>query len=333
MRRHLQFICLVGVLALAGCAVQPVARVGFDKSIWVTRFDYASAEDIERIMRDAAGAGFSAVMFQVRGNGTVYYRSAHELWAEKFGFSQPAFDPLAVAVEQAHARGLELHAWLNVSPGWRGDVDKADPRQLVRSRPDWFLADARGPVPLEAGYYWLDTDQPSVRAYLAEICLEVARNYSIDGVHLDHVRRPSGHGRGHVDGVTELVRSIRRRLQSMRRPPMLTAAVFADAAIARSKVGQDWPRWAREGLVDALVPMNYTDDDAVFERRTRSAVAVAGGVPVIAGIGVYKHRRARQSTRQCSIARDAGAAGVCLFSYSAMFAPGKESFRGVARGM
>ncbi|MCA8943332.1 MAG: family 10 glycosylhydrolase [Planctomycetes bacterium] len=325
--RWLQFALLP---LAAGCAVMPEAP-GLERCVWVSRFEYSSQQDIERIVRESAAAGVTAVMFQVRGNGTVYYHSGHELWSEKYGFRAPGFDPLAVAIESARRHGVELHAWINVVPGWRGDITKADPGQLVRSRPAWFVSDANGPIPLESGYYWLDVDNPSARAYLAELCRELAQNYSIDGLHLDHIRCASGHGS--VDGVTELVHQIQRAVRTVARPVELSAAVFADPVQAKQKVGQDWPTWAERGYVDVLFPMNYTEDDRLFRDRVRLAVASAGDVPVIAGVGVYKHLSARQSAYQCRTAIDAGAAGVCLFSYGALRDRGPASFRRVVEAV
>lgn len=319
-------LCFVILPMLLGCAVRPPAP-GLERCVWVSRFEYSTQEDIQAVVRQSANAGVTAIMFQVRGNGTTYYNSGHELWSEAFGFKAPGFDPLAIAIREARRHGVELHAWINVVPGWRGDVTKADPGQLVRSRPAWFVCDADGPVALEAGYFWLDVENPSVRAYLAEVCREIVQNYSVDGLHLDHVRCPSGFGT--VDAVTELVRHISTSVRAVDPRIRLSAAVFADPATAHTKVGQDWPGWAREGLVDVLVPMNYTDDDQVFRDRVEQAVARSSGVPVIAGIGVYKHLSPRQSAHQCRIAIESGAAGIALFSYGTYKEKGFDSFRRV----
>ena len=96
--RRAVLFALGGVLswALAGCATIPGEVSGLDRSIWVTRWDYRTREDIRDIMANCAEAGFTAVMFQVRGNGTVFYRSELEPWSEAFDFRHPGFDPLAV---------------------------------------------------------------------------------------------------------------------------------------------------------------------------------------------------------------------------------------------
>ena len=68
----------------------------------------------------------------------------------------------------------------------------------------------------------------------------------------------------------------------------ISAAVFAmDPERARHTVGQDWARWAHEGLVDALFPMSYVHDTRAFEHTVSAIIeAVAGSAPVYAGIGL-----------------------------------------------
>jgi uncharacterized lipoprotein YddW (UPF0748 family) len=105
---------------------------------------------------------------------------------------------------------------------------------------------------------------------------------------------------------------------------LLSAAVFADLDAARGKVRQDWPDWCRRGLVDAVMPMNYTDDDRRFAELSREAVAAADGVPVVVGVGVYKHQSAAQSRAQLDLALAAGARGIGVFGYRALFGKSNE---------
>lgn len=311
-------------------AHQPGAPASeFSSCLWVTRYEFASARDIEQLVADAARAGVTALFFQVRGNGTVLYASNHELWSEQFGFESPGYDPLATVLKAARAHNIAVHAWLNLVPGWRGDISKADSRQLIKSRPRWFLADADGrPAKLENNYYWLDPENPSVRAYLSELCRELVQNYTVDGVHLDHIRYPTGFG-GPAP-VTALVEQLAATIRETRASTKVTAAVFAEPAIALSKVGQDWPAWCRAGLLDACVPMNYSADDLEFSGRMRRGFAAAADTPVVVGIGVYKHDSPQQTRRQIAVVRRAGAAGVALFSASALFAPDKVAYRDAA---
>lgn len=334
---------------LAGCVGGPTPRGGVEKSIWVSRYEYKSRSDIDHIMRRCAAAGFKSVMFQVRGNGTVLYASRFEVWSDQFGFKAPLFDPLSYAVRAAHANGLKLHAWVNVMTGWGGTGAPASKRQIFHTRPEWFLRTDRSELAKEGNYWFLNPCLREVRTYLTNICAEVVTGYPVDGLHLDYIRYPHGAVSERCPGdarsrdlfvrqthrslsdvaafrawkagaVTQLVRQIREMVNGLPRRVVLTVAVNSNLDRIKQDVLQDWPRWARSGLVDAVFPMNYTERDALFDQRSRACVAAAGRTPVVMGVGVYAHQRANRSSRatvrQMNAALRSGAAGVCLFSYT-----------------
>jgi len=337
---------------VAACSTMPRGADALQRCIWVDRWDYHSAADIDAIMANCQRQGFSAVMFQVRGNGTVAFRSSLEVWSERYGFKDPGFDPLARAVAAAHQHGLQLHAWVNLLPGWVGNQPPADARQLWRSRRDWFLQtrDNQFQQQRPGKYLALNPCLPEVRRYLAQLCGEIASRYPVDGVHLDYVRFPDepdddpeqlgtdpgtlslftgATGRAvserqalhawQVRCVTALVQQVREAIAVPDRHVALTAAVFADPQQALAKVRQDWGDWCRRGLLDAVLPMDYTADDAQFSARARAAVLHAGGAAVVVGVGAYRHSSSDQTIRQLDAAHAAGARGVAVFNYRALF--------------
>ena len=348
---------------LVGCASAPRPAAALERCLWITRWDWRTSLDVQKAIENAAAAGFTTVMFQVRGNGTVFYPSRIEVWSEQFQFQDPGFDPLRTAIESAHSHGVRILAWLNVMPGWRGADAPKDPRQLWAQRPEWFLADSSGKrqPQTKAGYVSLNPCLPEVRAYLASITREIAERYEVDGIHLDYIRFPSqdpderGAGfpadarsyeafrkqrsldprkepalyeRWKADCVTALVRDIRKELTNTPRRPTLSAAVWATPRIGRERVSQDWESWAREGLVDALFPMNYQSDERVFAAHVTECLASSHGVPIVVGISPEKQKTASQTNRQVEAAYAKGAAGVALFGYQSLFGrPGEPAGR------
>ncbi len=332
---------------VASCATFPTVHRDLHKCVWVNRWEYRTASEINHIMRRCADAGFSTVMFQVRGNATAFYSSRQEIWAEQFAFKAPRFDPLSQAVVSAHANGLKIQAWVNMLPGWRGDHPPADRRQLVHTRPEWFLQTAGQPRGLvkEGSYFWLNPCLPDVRSYLATICREIADDYEVDGIHLDYIRFPGGapadapadpasrqlfHRQRGVDpekdpaafarwkqqSITRLVLDVRRELSRLHRPVGLTVAVVANLQKTRNQLHQDWPAWARRGAIDAVLPMAYADDDEHFQKYVRDCVGAARSVPVIAGVGAYRHQTPAQTVKQMDAAIALGARGVAIYGYS-----------------
>jgi len=186
-------------MLLVGCQSTPKLLDPI-RAVWVTRMDYKTADDITTIMDNCQSAGFNTIIFQVRGNGTVFYPSKIEPWAEQFDFQDPGYDPLAVAIEQAHSRDMQLHAWVNVMPAWQGPNEPKESKQLYHQHPEWFWYDADGNrQPLnhvvgdqQRGWYAsLNPCLPEVRKYLVRVFREIVTRYDVDGLHMDYIRFPN----------------------------------------------------------------------------------------------------------------------------------------------
>ena len=92
-----------------------------------------------KIMDDHVDANMNAVIFQVRQGGTAYYHSSYEPWGYYAGYQYPGYDPLAFAIEEAHNRGLELHAWFNVF-----QTSSTHNGAPSTEHPEWICRDQNG---------------------------------------------------------------------------------------------------------------------------------------------------------------------------------------------
>ena len=102
-------------------AVGPGVEEG--RALWVSRFDFRTADDIRRLIDKATSANFNQIWLQVRSAATAFYRSALEPWDERLTGrigGAPDWDPLGLTIQTAHQAGLEVHTWLNVYPAWQG---------------------------------------------------------------------------------------------------------------------------------------------------------------------------------------------------------------------
>ena len=343
-----------------GCAIlsfQPPTRDVDDRAIrglWVTRWDYRTAADVRKVMRDAADLGFTDVFWQVRGQADAYYRSDLEPWGELIAppGAGPGFDPLALAVREAHARGLRIHAWANVMPLWRGTMPPRDGDHAFYAHPDWRLTSTTGePQALHDGYVIVNPVREDVHEHIAAVFADIVRRYDVDGIHMDYVRFvPDGLGEGVYPGdpasidlfrrqtgragvstpadraayrawvrgrITDLVARIRRDIIRVDPGVELSAAVWRRPDIAANDYLQDAGAWLRAGLIDRALPMIYTADDDQFISDLDAWLAASAGNPVSAGIGIYKHEQPEQTAHQ--ILLSAAADGYCLFAYSSIF--------------
>ncbi len=120
--------------------------------------------------------------------------------------------------------------------------------------------------------------------------------------------------------LTALVARIRTAVKTARPSAILSAAAVPDVEQATARRFQDWPAWLDQRLIDVLCPMIYTQDAALFGQQLVRARALAGDVPVWAGIGAYQLSRADTLAR-IDAARRLPVAGIALFSYDALVSP------------
>ncbi len=128
-------------------------------------------------------AGINAVYFQVRTECDALYKSDLEPWSFWISGKQgkapePYYDPLEFAIEEAHKRGIEFHAWFNPYRAVRkvGDYELS-PNHISLTHPDWIL-DFNDNKMLNPGL-------PEVKNYISSIISDVVRRYNVDGIHFD----------------------------------------------------------------------------------------------------------------------------------------------------
>lgn len=140
----------------------------------------AQKAELLALLDRAAELKLNAILFQIRPACDALYASRQEPWSAFLTGQQgvsPGYDPLAYAITEAHARGLELHAWFNPFRAAVRAHDRLAASHVAREHPEW--------VRTYAGQLWLDPGVPEVRQYSLGVILDVVRRYNIDGVHID----------------------------------------------------------------------------------------------------------------------------------------------------
>ncbi|WP_107486430.1 glycoside hydrolase family 10 protein, partial [Streptomyces sp. 13-12-16] len=231
----------------------------------------------------------NTVIFQVRPTADALWPSPYEPWSQYLTGTQgahPGWDPLGTAVAEAHARGLELHAWFNP---YRVALH-ADPARLTASHPA-----RRNPgwtVPYGGRLYY-NPGLPEVRAFVREAMLDAVRRYPVDAVHFDDYFYPypvagqsfdddlayDTHGGGFPDraawrrdNVDRLVRETAAGIKETRPGTRFGISPFGvwrnadvDGRGSATHAGvqtyddlhADTRRWARENWIDYICPQLY----------------------------------------------------------------------------
>ena len=139
----------------------------------------AQRSELLNILNTCAQLKLNAVFLQVRPNADALYRSFLEPWSQWLSGPgvNPGYDPLAFAIQEAHRRGIELHAWFNPFRA-KANVNHAVGRNHISlTRPD--LMKRSGSVLL------MNPSASASRDHAMKVILDVVRRYDIDGVHLD----------------------------------------------------------------------------------------------------------------------------------------------------
>lgn len=135
------------------------------------------------LLDKAQALHLNAILFQVRPCADALYESPYEPWSEYLTGAQglapsPLYDPLQFAIDEAHKRGIEVHAWFNpFRVRHSGAKSPPSSGSLVHTHPGW--------VRRYGTELWLDPGNPAARAWSEKVILDVVKRYDIDGVALD----------------------------------------------------------------------------------------------------------------------------------------------------
>jgi uncharacterized lipoprotein YddW (UPF0748 family) len=163
---------------LRGAWVATVSNINFPSNSNLS----ASAQKVEldSLIDLLADHGFNAVFFQVRPECDAFYPSAIEPWSRYLTGTQgedPGYDPLGYLIEKAHARGVEVHAWLNP---YRAKASFGS----TAVAPHVSLTLASHAVRY-GNALWLDPGAQPVRDHLLAVIDDLIARYDVDGVHFD----------------------------------------------------------------------------------------------------------------------------------------------------
>jgi len=233
--------------------------------------------------------GINAVVFQVRCESDALYNSSIDPWSywltgEQGRAPNPYYDPLEFAVDQAHRRGMELHAWFNPYRSDRevtgsGSYPKA-PNHVTVLHPDWNIQ--------IGNIKFLDPGLPQVRDYITTVVMDIVRRYDVDGVHADDyfypyppnqitnqddstfIKYPNGftnRGDWRRYNVNVLIRSIHDSIQIVKPHVKFGMSPFGiwkngvpsgiTGMDAYSTIYCDATAWLSQGWIDYLSPQLY----------------------------------------------------------------------------
>lgn len=127
-------------------------------------------------------AGCNAVVFQVRPSADALYPSEFEPWSRfltgKAGVAPtPMWDPLQFMIDESHARGMELHAWLNPYRVTTSKNEKLPSNHIYSKHPERFVT--------YDGKLYFDPGLPENREFIEDVVKDIVTRYNVDAIHMD----------------------------------------------------------------------------------------------------------------------------------------------------
>lgn len=252
---------------------------------------------------------FNVVLFQIRPSSDAFYKSQLVPWSMYLTGTQgldPGFDPLAVAIQACHERGMELHAWLNpYRIGSTSNILASNHPAVIH--PDWSII-------FENNRY-LNPGMPEVKAHLQDVIKEIINNYAVDGIHFDDYFYPAGAksttapfgfndkatfdkygGTLSIDewrekNVNDMVRDVNLMIKALN--PKVVFGISPQGVQANSMtVYADATEWLQNKWLDYLAPQIYWQighPTADFNTVIRYWNTNSNGVPIIPGLAAYKY--------------------------------------------
>lgn len=356
---YLPCVVLISFLSLSFLSAQtpplPQSPKHEVRAVWVTTvsgLDWPKTTDrieqqrsLQEIVAQAKAANFNTIFFQVRGRGDAVYRSLYEPWAQSLTGTwgkDPGWDPLQFILDEAHAVGLEVHAWFNTFLVKSGpNPPDRTPPHLMTLHPDW----GKRLSSVQTGgqdEWWLDPGLPQVRAYLIKVVMDIVRRYDVDGVHFDFIRYPGPYFPDEItygrygsgmpkdqwrrENINAFVRSVYDSIRSARWSVKVgstpigiyTSVPNGEGLQSYHALYQDSRLWLQEKKHDYLVPQVYWtigSGNPDFESVVRDWANNTNGRHVYIGIGAYKPAVFKTLPVLIDVTRRVGLHGNAFFRY------------------
>ena len=140
----------------------------------------AQQAELRSILNRMKSLNMNAILFQVRPNADAVYQSSLEPWSSWISGTMgrsPGYDPLAFCVSEAHARGIEVHAWFNPFRALPNSSMPAASNHVSRTKPSVIRRFKNSS--------WMDPSSSWTQSHALNVMMDVVRRYDIDGLHID----------------------------------------------------------------------------------------------------------------------------------------------------
>lgn len=295
---------LFGLILIVAFQVQAQAEEAQGRALFVSVIQnppvLTARDDIAKLVQFSKKNKIQVLFVQIYRSGQAWFPSQY---ADRTPFEKSlksvGEDPLALLIQQAHAEGIEVHAWLNLltlNENANAPILKKYGPDILTQKPG---AEKKGIEDYKIdNQYFLEPGDLRVRDELKQMIVEVVQTYpALDGIQLDYIRYPDaepfyGYTPNNImrfkqakgessaveesnldwknwrrDQVTELVRLLREHVLSINPKLQFSTTGCAPYIRALEEAFQDWPKWQKEGVADFVTVMTYPKTVTEFEKQ------------------------------------------------------------------
>ncbi|MCR5017092.1 MAG: family 10 glycosylhydrolase [Ruminococcus sp.] len=260
--------------------------------------------ELSALLSEAAEQGINTVYFHVHPNGDAYYNS--EVFP-RGTYWDGNYDPLAIALEESHSRGISLHAWLNPL--------RLQTEEQMNALPDSFITkkwtdSGNGYVQLIGGRWYLVPVYEEVKQLVSSAAEEILTQYKVDGIHIDDyfypTQEPSFDAEAFAasgasdlaewrrENVTAMVKYLRDTVHKHGSRLKFGISPQGNISADRDRLYADVELWSSDATyADYIVPQIYfgfENETCPFEPTLRrwEELTADSGVSLIVGLAEYK---------------------------------------------
>ncbi len=219
----------------------------------------------------------NAVFVQVKGMGDAFYNSPYEPWSAAITGARgtdPGYDVLKFMIDEAHARGMEFHAWMNpYRIATRAGLGSSYPALHSSVKQEWVVSHEKIQI--------YNPAVPEVRQRLADIVKDLITKYDVDGIHFDDYFYPDPSSAGQMvsddadyqkygagiatkeafrrDNVDKAIKGVYDVIVATKPGVVFSVSPAPDPDYNYKTLFADVKKWNEQGWLDVVIPQLYQE--------------------------------------------------------------------------